>query len=123
MWLASCLLSSSWVSKDCQSYYGITEDVTNSAFLHHPVFIGATLPLSASTSTAQRLWVEKVEDRLRLTSHVLENIKAVKMLGLSEKLSSIIQGLRHAEIVASAAFRKLLIWRIVLCKHFPNTSI
>ncbi|KAL7914375.1 ABC transporter [Trichoderma velutinum] len=78
------------------------------------VFIGATLPLSASTSTAQRLWVEKVEDRLRLTSHVLENIKAVKMLGLSEKLSSIIQGLRHAEIVASAAFRKLLIWRIVL---------
>ncbi|KAK4071878.1 hypothetical protein Trihar35433_3942 [Trichoderma harzianum] len=78
------------------------------------VFIGATLPLSASTSTAQRLWVEKVEDRLRLTSHVLENIKAVKMLGLSGKLSSIIQGLRHAEIVASAAFRKLLIWRIVL---------
>ncbi|KAK0756022.1 hypothetical protein N5P37_011395 [Trichoderma harzianum] len=78
------------------------------------VFIGATLPLSASTSTAQRLWVEKVEDRLRLTSHVLENIKAVKMLGFSEKLSSIIQGLRHAEIVASAAFRKLLIWRIVL---------
>ncbi|UKZ57189.1 hypothetical protein TrVGV298_011041 [Trichoderma virens] len=50
------------------------------------VFIGATLPLSASTSTAQRLWVEKVEDRLRLTSHVLENIKAVKMLGLSKKI-------------------------------------
>ncbi|UKZ82921.1 hypothetical protein TrVFT333_010721 [Trichoderma virens FT-333] len=78
------------------------------------VFIGATLPLSASTSTAQRLWVEKVEDRLRLTSHVLENIKAVKMLGLSEKLSSIIQGLRQTEIAASTAFRKLLIWRIVL---------
>ncbi|KAK2616711.1 hypothetical protein QQS21_000323 [Conoideocrella luteorostrata] len=78
------------------------------------VFIGATLPLSASTSTAQRLWVEKVEDRLRLTSHMLENIKAVKMLGLSQKLSSIVQGLRHAEIVASTAFRKLLIWRIVL---------
>lgn len=45
---------------------------------------------------------------------MLENIKAVKMLGLSKKMSSVVQGLRRAEIKASAAFRKLLVWRVVL---------
>ncbi|KAK9787197.1 hypothetical protein SCARD494_10727 [Seiridium cardinale] len=73
-----------------------------------------TFKISAATNVAQRLWVEKIEDRLRLTSHVLENIKAVKMLGISDKMSSVIQKLRQAEIVISATFRKLLIWNVVL---------
>ncbi|KAJ5177771.1 ABC transporter integral membrane type 1 [Penicillium coprophilum] len=78
------------------------------------VFVLATMKLAAASSTAQRSWVEKVEDRLRMTSLALEKIKEVKMLGLSEKISSIIRGLRHAEVVTSAVFRKLLIVRVVL---------
>ncbi|KAL4786969.1 P-loop containing nucleoside triphosphate hydrolase protein [Aspergillus varians] len=78
------------------------------------VFISATFKLSAATNKYQRLWIEKVQDRLRLTSYALEQIKSVKMLGLSEKIFSIIQGLRRAEIATSAVFRKLLIGTITL---------
>ncbi|KAJ5450830.1 ABC transporter integral membrane type 1 [Penicillium cf. griseofulvum] len=58
--------------------------------------------------------LKKVEDRLRMTSLALEKIKEVKMLGLSEKISSIIRGLRQAEVATSAVFRKLLIVRVVI---------
>ena len=75
-----------------------------------------TFKLSAASNTAQRTWVERVEARLKVTSFALERIKEVKMLGLSEKLVSIIRGLREAEIAASAMFRKLLIIRVVLCE-------
>ncbi|RDW93046.1 ABC transporter, integral membrane type 1 [Aspergillus mulundensis] len=78
------------------------------------VFISATFKLSAYTNKYQRLWIEKVEDRLRLTSYTLENIKAVKMLGLSDKIFGIVQRLREAEIATSAVFRKLLIGTITL---------
>lgn len=74
------------------------------------------MKLAAASSTSQRSWVEKVEDRLRMTSLALEKIKEVKMLGLSEKISSIIRGLRQAEVATSAVFRKLLIVRVVICE-------
>ncbi|KAL4977122.1 hypothetical protein BDW66DRAFT_166044 [Aspergillus desertorum] len=77
-------------------------------------FISANFKLSTLTNKFQRLWIEKVENRLRLTSYTLENIKAVKMLGLSEKIFTIVQGLRHAEVATSAVFRKLLIGTITL---------
>ncbi|KAL2867379.1 P-loop containing nucleoside triphosphate hydrolase protein [Aspergillus lucknowensis] len=86
------------------------------------VFVGATFKLSAASSTSQRAWVEKVEDRLRVTSFSLERIKEVKMLGLSEAISSMIQGLREAEIAASAVFRKLLIVRVVLSNAPTNLA-
>ncbi|KAJ5869695.1 ABC transporter integral membrane type 1 [Penicillium solitum] len=72
------------------------------------------MKLAAASSTSQRSWVEKVEDRLRMTSLALEKIKEVKMLGLSEKISSIIRVLRQAEVATSAVFRKLLIVRVVI---------
>ncbi|KAL4994768.1 P-loop containing nucleoside triphosphate hydrolase protein [Aspergillus recurvatus] len=86
------------------------------------VFVGATFKLSAASSTSQRAWVEKVEDRLRITSFSLERVKEVKMLGLSETISSIIQGLREAEIAVSAVFRKLLIVRVVLSNAPTNLA-
>ncbi|KGO72305.1 ABC transporter, integral membrane type 1 [Penicillium expansum] len=78
------------------------------------IVVAATMKLAAASSTSQRSWVEKVEDRLRMTSLALEKIKEVKMLGLSEKISSIIRGLRQAEVATSAVFRKLLIVRVVI---------
>lgn len=39
------------------------------------------------------------------------------MLGLSEKIFSIVQGLRDAEIATSAVFRKLLVGIITLCMY------
>ncbi|KAL4798804.1 P-loop containing nucleoside triphosphate hydrolase protein [Aspergillus venezuelensis] len=78
------------------------------------VFVAVTFKLSAAANKYQRLWIERIEERLRLTSYTLENIKAVKMLGLSERLYSIIRNLRYIEIVTSTVFRKLLIVTLVL---------
>ncbi|KAJ5542894.1 hypothetical protein N7535_005316 [Penicillium sp. DV-2018c] len=86
------------------------------------VFVSTTFKLSAVSSTSQRAWVEKVEDRLRITSFSLERIKEVKMLGLSEKISSIIRGLREVEIAASAVFRKLLLVRVVISNAPTNLA-
>lgn len=58
-----------------------------------------------------------------MTSFALERIKEVKMLGLSENISSIIRGLRHAEVATSTVFRKLLIVRVVLCKFYQPKSL
>ncbi|KAJ5714937.1 ABC transporter integral membrane type 1 [Penicillium malachiteum] len=78
------------------------------------LFILATFKLSSASNKFQRQWVERVEERLRFTSYSLENTKAVKMLGLSEKVFSMIQQLRRVEIATSAVFRKLLVGVIVL---------
>ncbi|KAL4967241.1 P-loop containing nucleoside triphosphate hydrolase protein, partial [Aspergillus stella-maris] len=78
------------------------------------LFVTATFKLSAATNKYQRLWIERIEERLRLTSYTLENIKAVKMLGLSERLYCIIKNLRYVEIATSTVFRKLLIVTIAL---------
>ncbi|KAJ5712805.1 ABC transporter integral membrane type 1 [Penicillium malachiteum] len=78
------------------------------------LFIMATFKLSSSSNKFQRRWVERVEERLRFTSYSLENTKAVKMLGLSEKVFSMITHLRSVEIATSAVFRKLLVGVIVL---------
>ncbi|KAJ5718166.1 ABC transporter integral membrane type 1 [Penicillium malachiteum] len=78
------------------------------------LFIMATFKLSSSSNKFQRRWVERVEERLRFTSYSLENTKAVKMLGLSEKVFTMIRHLRSVEIATSAVFRKLLVGVIVL---------
>lgn len=48
---------------------------------------------------------------------MLENIKAIKILGLSEKIFSVIQVLQYTEIATSAMFRKLLVGTIILCLY------
>lgn len=79
------------------------------------VFIWATFKLSARANTYQRMWIEKIEKRLQVTSSMLGDMKAVKMLGLAEKMESIVQGLRQTEIETSRIFRKLLIWEVFFC--------
>ena len=78
-------------------------------------FIGATFKISALARNSQRLWIEKVEERLKITSSMLGDMKAVKMLGLTDKMETIIQGLRQVEIETSKVFRKILIWEGFFC--------
>jgi ATP-binding cassette subfamily C (CFTR/MRP) protein 1 len=46
---------------------------------------------------------------------MLDDMKAVKMLGLSTVMVTIVQGLRKREIETSKVYRKLLVWRLLLC--------
>lgn len=97
-------------------YFEVAKVVENHA--HKTlVFIAITAQLSVSTKREQRRWIEMVQERLRSTTKMLGNIKAVKMLGLSDIMSKVIGQLRADEIRISRGFRVLLVVRVVLCKH------
>jgi ATP-binding cassette subfamily C (CFTR/MRP) protein 1 len=81
------------------------------------VFIAITSKVSLSTKNARMRWIEKVQERLRVTSTLLDDIKAVKMLGLTKVMSNIVTSLRADEIKTSKVFRKLLVLTLLLCMH------
>ncbi|KAB8258546.1 ABC transporter [Aspergillus pseudonomiae] len=78
------------------------------------LFVAGSSKLSASMNTAQRRWIEKVQERLCVTSAMLSDMKAVKMLGLSGVLLPVIQGFRSREIETSRSYRKLLVAMLLL---------
>lgn len=61
-------------------------------------------------------WIEKIQERLRTTTTVLGEMKAVKMLGLTQVMSNTIGSLRADEIETSKSFRKLLVATLFLCE-------
>ena len=73
------------------------------------------MPISNFAKRAQVAWIEKVQERLRITSNMLDDMKAVKILGLSIVMSDIIQRLRQVEIQTSKVYRNLLVWNVLLC--------
>ncbi|KAJ5580032.1 uncharacterized protein N7459_006017 [Penicillium hispanicum] len=83
--------------------------------------VGAS-KISAAASSAQRQWIERVQERLRVTSATLAGIKSVKMLGISPVVSSVISNLRQAEIKTSSIFRKILVATLCLCKSLTCVS-
>jgi hypothetical protein len=74
------------------------------------------MPLSTRTGHAQKQWIERVQKRLEVTSSMLGDIKAVKMLGLTDILFAIISKLRKTELKTSKRFRKLGLWLIAICR-------
>lgn len=80
--------------------------------------------VSVATNTAQKNWIEKIQERLRVTTTILSEMKAVKMLGLTQVMSNMVQNHRTDEIETSKSFRKLLVATLLLCKtHTPFFSI
>lgn len=49
---------------------------------------------------------------------MLDDMKAVKMLGLSSVTSDIVKSLRRAEIEKSEVYRKLMCWNVGLCELY-----
>ncbi|TDZ71708.1 ABC transporter atnG [Colletotrichum trifolii] len=78
------------------------------------VFIAAMSKISVASRTAQMRWIEKIQERLRVTTAMLGEMKAVKMLGLTDVVSTTIQKLRTEEINTSKSFRKLLVATLLL---------
>ncbi|KAK1984954.1 ABC transporter [Colletotrichum cereale] len=78
------------------------------------IFIAATSKISVATKTAQMRWIEKIQERLRATTAMLGEMKAVKMLGLVRVMSNKIRQLREEEINTSKSFRKLLVATLLL---------
>ena len=64
----------------------------------------------------QKAWVQQIEKRLAVTSSVLADMKAVKMLGLSDVIHSIISALRKVELKTSTRLRKLILLEVAICR-------
>jgi ATP-binding cassette subfamily C (CFTR/MRP) protein 1 len=109
--LVPALVTFSKISHFTMDYSGDT--FTNSCL---PVFVIGTFKFSAWAKTAQRVWIENVEKRLGVTTAMIEAMKTVKMLGLSEKMSNIISNFRTIEIDSSSRYRKILIGIIFFCE-------
>lgn len=77
-----------------------------------------TSQISVATKTAQVAWIEKVQERLRATTSLLGDIKAIKMLALPQVASSLLTNLRTSEIKTSKTFRELLVATLILCMPF-----
>jgi ATP-binding cassette subfamily C (CFTR/MRP) protein 1 len=79
-------------------------------------FIAVTFKLSGSMNIAQKNWIVEKQKRLRVTSALLDDIKTIKMQGLSQVMARVIDDLRQGEIKISEWFRKLLVVMLLLCK-------
>lgn len=79
------------------------------------VFIGITSQISVAAQRAQVAWIEKVQERLRATTSLLGDIKAIKMLALPHVVSQLLNNLRRHEIKTSKKFRELLVATLMLC--------
>ncbi|XP_044715562.1 ABC transporter domain-containing protein [Hirsutella rhossiliensis] len=78
------------------------------------VTTGLSLKAATYVSARQRIWLEAIEDRVNFTAHVLSHMKVAKMLGLSEKLQDLIQGMRVRELELSKRFRRLSSFNVCL---------
>ncbi|OHE98210.1 ABC transporter [Colletotrichum orchidophilum] len=78
------------------------------------VFIAAISKISVASRIAQMRWIEKIQERLRVTTTMLGEMKTVKMLGLADVMSTTIEELRNDEINTSKSFRKLLVATLLL---------
>jgi ATP-binding cassette subfamily C (CFTR/MRP) protein 1 len=89
------------------------------------------LGLAPYIGNAQKTWIEGIQTRVDSTASMLGAIKVVdstyrqhpadnpllqgiKMLGFTDRLTEIIQGLRVKELQLSTKFRRLLIVRVFL---------
>lgn len=67
--------------------------------------ISLTGLISKSFPLRQATWMQAVSERIAFTSNWLDTSKAVKMLGISEKVSMITQNLRVRELNLQKKFR------------------
>ena len=58
--------------------------------------------------------MQAIQKRVGVTTEIIGSIKAVKMTGLSEKVSEQIQGLRNFELEESKRFRQAQIANILI---------
>ncbi|KAF3102920.1 hypothetical protein TWF706_005048 [Orbilia oligospora] len=66
----------------------------------------------------QLIWMEELQKRTGITSSIMGSLKGIKMLGLSKKLTDLVQKLRIDEVTASKKFRILAVYCSTLA-YFP----
>lgn len=70
--------------------------------------------LAIILSERQRLWVQSIRQRLKVTSETIGAMKSIKLSGLTEMSFTKLEELRGIEISISHKYRSLLITIIAL---------
>ncbi|CRG84683.1 hypothetical protein PISL3812_01936 [Talaromyces islandicus] len=78
--------------------------------------------ISKTFPKRQAAWMQAVRQRVAFTSNYLNMIKAVKMLGLSEQVSAIAQGLRFHELNLQKKFRHSMVMMNLVAGISANLS-
>lgn len=74
----------------------------------------AIISIAKFMGLAQKVWMESIQTRVDVTATMLGSMKSVKMLGFTDWLAGLVQGLRVKELKDAELFRKLLIVRVFL---------
>lgn len=72
------------------------------------------LGIARYMGVAQKIWMQDIPTRVDTTAAMLSSMKSVKMLGFTDRLGNLVQGLRVAELQLAKMFRKLLIVHVFL---------
>ena len=84
------------------------------------VGVVSTMWLSRFMGTAQKRWVRSIQTRIDTTASMLGSMKAVKMLGFTDVLATMIQALRVSELNLSSLYRRLTCIRDFLGKAIQH---
>lgn len=82
----------------------------------------ATGFFSAFTAPRQAEWNAASQKRVSRTAATIDNIKWIKLSGLTEFAFSAVKDLRVEELTVSKRCRKLLSWTVTLCKSLHQTE-
>jgi ABC-type multidrug transport system fused ATPase/permease subunit len=70
--------------------------------------------ISKNIGERQKIWVDSVQKRISITASVLSDMKSVKMMGLSNRVTALLQNHRVQETRKMAAFRWSIVWQNVV---------
>ncbi|KAH6694276.1 P-loop containing nucleoside triphosphate hydrolase protein [Leptodontidium sp. MPI-SDFR-AT-0119] len=73
-----------------------------------------TLLLTSRIAKRQDVWLKAVQGRLEATESTLGSIRGIKMMGLTDSLSRVIQSLREKDLLSAMNYRKLQVTSIVI---------
>jgi hypothetical protein len=96
-----------------KSYLSFTPEPVVNQTAASVVVSGLLAPL---IGTGQMQWNEAVQTRIDVTARTLAQMKEIKLLGLTDKLTSLIQKLRTTEIQISTNYRIKLLMILSICK-------
>ncbi|RHZ73317.1 hypothetical protein CDV55_106015 [Aspergillus turcosus] len=99
-----------------KSYLSFTPEPVVNQTAASVVVYGLLAPL---IGTGQMQWNEAVQTRIDVTARTLGQMKEIKLLGLTDKLTSLIQKLRTAEIQISTDYRIKLLMILSISQVAP----
>lgn len=76
--------------------------------------------LAPLVGKGQMQWNEAVQTRIDVTARTLGQMKELKLLGLTDKLTTLIQKLRAAEIQISTKYRIKLMTILSICNAISS---